>query len=153
MLNNGTANYAQVGWWENALGPTNRYTFEEWTTSPNVFTQRWYQQQPAGSSPYYTVLYNNTPGKFTFQVGGVTQHLENASFTPNQAQIMGETKNRNSQMPGGINSHMAFSDSNIWYSGSWKAFNGTSGVTNSSYHGNSILSTRNLDIWDKACSY
>lgn len=152
MLNNGGSNWAQVDWWEYAGGT--RYTFVQWTTSPNNWQTKFWNPQSTGSYTYYSTLYNNTPGDFTFQVAGSTIDQETASYTQNEAEIDGEIDTLADQMPGGYNSnaHEVFSDSNIYLNAAWQAFSGTVTNSNSTYFGNSNTSSTYDMAWDKACS-
>ena len=149
MLNNGTSNWAQVGWWEYAGGT--RYTFVQWTTSPNRWQTKFWNPQSTGAYTYYTTLYNNQPGKFSFQVSGSTIDAENASFTPNQAQNLGEIQTLADQMPGGYNNNEVFKSTNV-YIGGWQAFSGSNYNSNGSYFGLNSVSSTQRNIWDWACS-
>lgn len=150
MLNRGTTQWAQVGWLEYAGGT--RKTFVQWTTSPGVTQTKYFNPQPTGQSTYYTVLYNNTPGKFTFQVNNSTITTETATFSPDSAQISGETKTLASQMPGGVYSGEVFGDSHI-YLGSWSNFSGSNFVTNTTYHGIGGSGGLQRNTWDWACPF
>lgn len=146
-----TCDYAQVGWFENPGGA--RYTFTQWTHD-NTFSENDFSPQSVGSYTYYTTLYNNTPGKFTFQVAGSTIDTETAAFTPNEGEIYGEENTLASQMPGGYNSnaHEVFSDANIYLNGAYQAFSGTADPGNTTYFGNSKTSSQYDMVWDKACA-
>lgn len=111
MLNNGGLNWAQVGWWESPYG--HRYTFVQWTPTVGRAQTHFYSSLPEGQSSYYTVLYNNTPGQFTFQAGGNTVDRESASFTPNGAQEFGEINTLASQMPGAFYAPEDFSNTEL----------------------------------------
>lgn len=149
MLNNGGSNWAQVGWWEYAGGT--RSTFVQWTTSPGHWSTKFWTPQSVGSYSYYTTLYGNTPGDFTFEVNGSTIDKETASFTPNDAQNYGEIHTLADQMPGGYNANEVFKATNV-YIGGWQSFSGTSTNSSSTYFGESNVSSTQRNIWDWACS-
>ncbi len=154
-------NYAQVGWYKEDYlsSPAIYRVFAEWTTQLNNLdsaVQVLSTYSPTvGVWDYYTVLYNNTPGKFTFRHEGVDLITPvTAAFIPTQGQSLAETHSRKSQMAGGYNSssHEQLSDVRIWYNNGWKVFNGTRGVTEPGIHEASIWSTTRVDTWDKACA-
>jgi len=125
------ANWAQVGWMEEPWDPNHqlyakRYVFVQWTVNGSWNTPILFDQ-PAGDVGVlweYKVLYNNTPGKFTFFYKGTQLPVDaNAGWVPNQGKTAGEIKTLGSQMPGGTNyGDMWMAGSNIWYSGSWRPF-------------------------------
>jgi hypothetical protein len=141
--------WAQVGWLESTGGV--RYTFVEWTNSGYYYTKL-FNPQPVGSFSYYTTLWNNTPGKFTFQVNSSTIDKENADFTPDDSQISGEIKSLIDQMPGARQNNENFDDSHV-YIGGWQNFNGSTFNTNTTYFGNYRVDSNDDDIWDNACQY
>jgi hypothetical protein len=105
----------------------------------------------------YTVMYNNTPGKFTFQVDSsawpYSGYQVNAPWAPSMGQMYAELQNYNSQMPGTSSDAMGMFDSHIYYSSSWSTFNGPSGDTDDfsiwPYDGPYYGTT--LYIWDADC--
>jgi len=101
----------------------------------------------------FTVLYNNEPGKFTFYYKGVRLNINNANvtFVPNSGMTAGEIKTLASQMPGSQTDHVWMIDTNIWYNGAWRPFNGTRFPIPSPYFGNIGLSQWDIGIWDKYC--
>lgn len=139
--------YAQVGWLEYSGGT--RYTF---TAYDNGSGQIMHLFAPYATNQYtyYTTLYGNVPGKFTFQANGTTLENVPAGFVPNEGQVYGEIKTLASQMPGGYASVERFDDTWIYYSGAWRAFNGSHSPP-SSYFGNNVSSTTAIQIWDNAC--
>jgi hypothetical protein len=146
----GGTNWSQVGWWEESGGV--RHTFTQYTdTSGHWYTKFW-SPKPAGQYSYYTVLWNNSPGNWTFQVDGATVQIATAYFSPDASQIMGEIHTLASQMPGGSGSsaHEWFADAHV-YTTSWITYSGTS--TGNQTYWNSVKSTSTADyIYDKACS-
>ena len=145
---NGASLGAQVGWWEVPYG--SRHTFVRWSTSPGHWQTKFYTPLPTGSYSYYTTLWNNKPGYFSFEVNNTTIDTEVASFTPNQAQISGEIGALDYQMPGGYDDPEVFEDSHAYISG-WGSFSGGKLSYNSNYFGNNIISTYTDEIWDWAC--
>lgn len=127
--------------------------FVEWTHD-GTFSDNYFTPEPVGSYTTYTVLYGNTPGKFTFQEAGSDLESVDAQFTPDEGQQYGEIQTLASQMPGGYNSnaHEVFSDAHIYASGAWGLFNGavTSGDPN--YFKHDRASNQYLQIWDSACA-
>lgn len=96
------------------------------------------------------VLYNNTPGQFTFWVDSRQIASQAISFTPNQGTVDGETFSLSSQMPADNFLNETFTGSYV-YAGGWTAFNGAKINTNSTYFGNTIGSYYADYIWDRAC--
>jgi hypothetical protein len=139
--------YAQVGWIEEPHGA--RYVFTE-TFDRNGDNVRYFSPEPINSQSYYTVLFNNTPGEFTFEVNGSVIDVSTAQFTPNDGQNYGETHSLADQMPGGYNQNEYFSNTHIWYSGAWHNFSGTP-HNDSSHYGDSKPSSTEMLIWDWAC--
>jgi hypothetical protein len=82
-----------------------------------------------GSAPYFTVLYNYVPGRFTFQVAGAQWlpdgysggYNPTAYFTPHGVEVGGETHNKADQMPGGTTNYAAHWNSHLYYAGAWQA--------------------------------
>jgi hypothetical protein len=148
--------YAQVGWIQHANGNRNTMLQVHDPTS-GLTTRTSDDPQSVGSYPYYTVLYNSVPGKFTFQVAGANHpwsgYQVTAGFTPNQASIMGETQNRANQMPGTTSDALGFFDAHKYVSGSWQNFGGsafaTGGASWLQYDGPYYGTTHY--IWDGAC--
>jgi hypothetical protein len=131
MISNG-AYYAQVGWIDHANG--NRNTMLQVNDPASGLTTRTSDaSQAIGSYPYYTVLYNNVPGKFTFEVGGAAHpwagYQVGANFTPDEVSISAETQNRANQIPGTTADALGFFDAHKYVGGSWSNFNGTGFVT------------------------
>lgn len=146
----GGTNWAQVGWWEEAYGV--RHTFTQYTDSSGHWYTTFWSPKATNTYTYYTTLWNNTPGKFTFQVAGSTVQTVTAAFSPDASQIMGEIHSLASQMPGGSGSsyHEWFTDSHVWTT-SWIAYDGTS--TGNQTYWTSVKSSSTADYtYDKACS-
>jgi hypothetical protein len=141
-------NWAQIGWIEYAGGV--RYTVIQWTIGPNNARTKYLGPQSVGSTSTYTVLYNNTPGDFTFQVNGSTVDLETASFGPTKGENYGEIHTRADQMAGATQAHENFSNAHIYING-WQAFSGAGYSDDTSIFKYSVLSTTQTQIWDVAC--
>jgi hypothetical protein len=141
------AKYAQVGWQEDAGGA--RYTFDEWTHD-GTWSRDHKSAYATNSHTYYTTLWGNTPGYFTFQTAGSTWETKPAQFTPNGAEIMGEVQTSASQMPGESGNHEDFTAMNIFI-GSWQAFSGDDYNSSTSWYSTSVLSTSQHQAWDKTC--
>lgn len=146
-LSSNANTWAQVGWVEFPLGK--RYVFTQTNNNGNLITH-YFSPKPINSQAYYTTLYNNTPGHFSYQVSGSTIEVDPAGFTPNEGQNFGETHSFADQMPGGYNQNEYFNDTHIYYSGGWHNFSGTVADSSSAY-GYSHPSSTEMLIWDKAC--
>lgn len=140
--------YAQIGWLEEPHGA--RYVFTE-TFDHNGDNVRYFSPEPINSQSYYTVLYGNTGGEFTYEVNNNVIDVSTASFTPNFGEAYGETHSHADQMPGGYNQNEYFNDTHIWYSGGWHNFSGTPYDQSPSDYGNSKPSSTELLIWDWKC--
>jgi hypothetical protein len=148
--------WAQVGWLEGPYG--DRHTFLQVRSGLFTVVERLYDDAPypEGSYIYYTVLYNNTPGKFTFQVNGswfpYSGYSVTASWSPVYGEIAGETQSRRSQMPGNVSDSMGIYDGHISISGVWQNFNGSQILTDSSIHAaDGPYYGTTVWVWDKRC--
>lgn len=160
MLTNGTY-WAQIGWAEGTMW---RHTFSQ-VYEPGYFNTWFNAPQPLGSYPYYTVLYDNTPGTFTFQINsnpwtpaGSGGYDPPANFAPNEAQAAEEIHNRQDQMGGTVSSTAGYYDLHIYKSGGWvnptdgimfnymPVYFGTDPVANYGPYYNS-----QFYVWDKGC--
>ncbi len=148
MLSYGGGNWAQVGWIEYSGGV--RYTVIQWTIGPNNSRTKYLSPQSVGSTTTYTVLYNNTPGDFTFQLNGATVDKETASFGPTTGDNFGEIQTLADQMPGASQAQEVFSNAHI-YVGGWQPFSGTSQNDLPIFKVN-VLSSTQTNIWDSACT-
>jgi hypothetical protein len=106
--------------------------------------------------PGSSVLYNNSPGYFTFQLNGAAWPYSgfqwSAPWVPTQGQVSAEIQNFNSQMPGTTASAMGMYDGHIYFSGVWNLFSGTPGSSSPTiwpYDGPYAGTT--LYIWDSYC--
>lgn len=148
--------YAQVGWLQWANG--NRNTMLQVSDPVSGVTTRDSADapQPVGSYPYYTVLYNNTPGKFTFEVGGAafpwSGYQVTAGFAPNQTSISAEVQDQANQMPGRTSDALGFFGAQKYKSGSWGNFNGSvlPGRPSWAAYDGPYYGTTHY-IWDTAC--
>lgn len=143
--------WAQIGWVEYPYGV--RHTFVQWTNSAgNNWTTHFYTAQPVGATTTYTVLYNNTPGDFTFEAGSIND-TEQATFTPSGSQNFGEIATLASQMPGGYNYFEEFTNAHIYVTGiGWEPYSGTTDNYSSTYFGNYQSGSEVDGIWDQSCS-
>lgn len=117
-------NHAQAGWLE--FGDRSRFTFWEWTDSTATGSFRRRLRPPLPGSSRYAVVYNNSPGQFSFEVNGAVMDTvtTNPTFVPDQAQKYGETKSQASQMPGGTLGTEVFDAASVRVNGSWAPLNG-----------------------------
>jgi hypothetical protein len=162
---NAGANWAQVGWLE--MGYGQRYTFTQLETGGGPPITHVFAARPTGGYTYYTVLWNNPSGRFSFQYrdSGSTQAitLESPTYTfvPDEAQVAGEITTYSSQMPGVQTDTEGFYDAHK-YAGAWSNFSPTSVETVNatlkqwSYEFGTdgpYYSGTQLNIWDGACQY
>jgi len=154
----GELKHAQVGWIEYPYGVRN--TITQWIRPDGFYSFALHDPFPVGSLTNYTVLYQNVPGKFTFQAGGTTYPEQpDAWFEPNRGETSGETKTLASQMPGGYSqlnySWMAYTQ--IWYSNAWRHFSGQPQIVPPSagvYFGYYVLDpSESIGIYDKYCPF
>ncbi len=168
--------YAQIGYMEfpgNLAGGTQRFLMVDFSTNGaetgGAVPHTAYPAPQVGSFHTYTTLYDNTdgglipPNSVSFQYDGnvVLQngnpYYAQISWTPAQAQIMGETHTAASQMEGDVSNPEYFEDSGYYENGAWHAMNSTGNVQfvndspNSSGYGAEKLSSNDLAIWDWAC--
>ena len=168
MLKTSTGSqYTQFGWaYSNATGAggASVEVFTETANSSGGVDLR-FGAAPVGSSvPYFTILYNYVPGRFTFQLNG-SQWLPYgvsggynplAVFLPVSSEIAGETIYYNDQMAGDTTSYVGHYDSHL-YVGSWQTFGGTTFSEVSSEFGvdpapgSSPYSGVQFYTWDKRC--
>lgn len=108
-----------------------------------------------GSNHYYTVLWAaGGPNKLTFQKDGTTLlgPVGVGGYSTTVAHVRGRLISLASQMPGGTAGHEFFTDTNIYYSGAWHAFDGGLQNSNGTYFVASKITTKNYEIWDRSCS-
>ena len=141
-----------VGWMERP-SDLNRKTFAEFIDEyGGIHTWDFWSPEPENTFTTYTVLYGNyAPGYFTFRVGGVDLFYQPIGWVPNQGQLYGETQRRGDQVPGGSNNKEIFKNSNLWYSGAWRSFDGTAAVTDTAIASSQKISAFGDRAWDKAC--
>jgi len=142
--------WSQVGWLEYPLGA--RYTFDQTFNGSGTPRTMMFASKPINTYHYYTVLYNNPSGYFSFQVDGSQIDKTRIDFTPNEGENYGEAKSTADQMAGGYNNPEVFKDTHVYYSGGWHAFNGIPNATKN-YYWYSELSGYTLEIWDGACAH
>lgn len=148
MLNNGTSNWAQVGWWQDTSG---HRVFEQHTNgSGQWFTNYWPGR--TNSSNDYKVMSLSTA--FSFSVNDSLLSSVTRGFTANGYQLYGETNRKEAQMAGGFSSltTKAFISSAQKQNSSntWSAVTTAAGA-NSTLYG-AQLTSGTYYIWDWACA-
>jgi hypothetical protein len=120
-----------------------------------VYRYRGFAPSTVGTDHYYTVLWNGTifGNSVTFEKDGSTLWgPAGVGFdTPNYGFVGGVIHTKAAQMPGAVTNHERMYDTNIWYSGAWHAFDGLM-TFDPTYWGGTKLTTKNYEIWDKACN-
>jgi hypothetical protein len=147
------ARLAQVGWLERDYDE--RHTFIEWQEANGAdHLDMNFAPQPVDIYTNYSVLYLFNGWNFTFQVNGATIANAPAGWVPTMGEIYGEIKTAASQMPGGYNKVEVFDQSKLYYSGSWRDFDGIGTKTDVDgvWHRQQKVSPRLFVIWDTACS-
>lgn len=154
MLNNGGSWWAQVGSWTYSYGGGNgngHSVFVQFTATAGSYTTHFFAASPIGQYTYYTTLWNNTPGKFTFQVAGSTIDTETANFTPTGGQNFSEIATLANQMPGGYASPEDFTSTHWYINGGWTGFNAPLLDSNTNYFNIAQYGAYDLQTGDKAC--
>ena len=173
MLNSTTPNsnggpWVQVGWKQD-MGQTTSYAwYEAWSGWPSPPSDVNFGNLAFGGTPTFTVRYNGTPNTFDVFVStnpSWTWNYANSGWTPDSAQIFGETTTVSSQMPGSIGDPETFANSELWIGtpgtpyGGWQNFAGVRSTTTRDFWGSSINywgewddSSRNAFIADWACA-
>jgi len=156
LTRTGESVWAQIGWVKKGDGSRNTL-IQVKNSSTSVTTRDWDPAKPLGSYPYYTVLYDNTPGTFTFQLDGspwpYAGYSVAAGFTPTEGQIFGEIKNNNNQMPGATSDVLGFFSAYTYYLGSWHTFLGNAYSSHySDFPYDGPYSGTTLYIWDADCA-
>lgn len=141
--------------WEEFYGGA-RDTAVYWTDSNGEVEVDTLSAQATGTYSTYTVLFQNTQNEFTYFVNG--NQVDDAAtlgYTPTDAINDGQILTPSDQMPGGSDAGEYFKGTNYYYSGGWKAFNGTvinRGSGLSPPTGNSKDSSTVDEIWDWSCA-
>jgi hypothetical protein len=156
MLETSNNTYAQIGWEEQPGGV--RCDFYEYAVAGiRRAGACWTPGEPVGSVHQYQVLYNNTPGEFTYFRDGTQYASTSADFTPNDGVIAGEIQTLASQMPGSVTVNESFQTSYYWAGGAWNAFNGApylqpkNDANAQKYFGYVNSNWYESQIWDKSC--
>jgi hypothetical protein len=155
MLQDDSLDWAQIGWEEKPAGA--RCDFYQYGLGGIVKSGAcWSPGESVGSVHTYQVLYNNTPGQFTYFRDGTQYAQTSADFIPTDGVIAGETKTLASQMPGSVSVNESFQTSYYYAGGGWNAFNGATflqpnNTTSQGAFGNVISNWYEAQIWDKAC--
>ena len=151
--------WMKAGWAKTGgayTGP--RRVFREYWLPSTGYRIEYYQSVASVPSAYYTVLYHRYDSNPRWQVN--TQFagtdfgawLNWGPYLPTLAQISGQTEDRQAQMPGGFQRVMNVTDASYYVNGSWQAFAGSAFNSNSSIYGQSTVSSRFFEIWDRRCS-
>lgn len=146
-------NWAQVGWREYAGGTRDDFVQYYVSGWPSAITNS-YPAQPVNTYHNYKVLWDNTPGYFTFWIDNKMIEEDQAFFTPNMASNAGEIHTLASQMPGGSQSgyHEDFGDAWMYIFGGWTEINGITKNSDPTYFVSDNTSSTDDQIWDKACT-
>ena len=154
-IDQGGTFFARVGWetwYGNVMGT--RHNVVQWLTG-GVVRNRIFNPDTVGTDHYFTVLWNGSifGNTVTFQRDGanLSGPWNVGSDTPNYGFVGGVIHTKAAQMPGGVSTHVRMYDTNIWFSGAWQAFDGLM-TFDPTYWGGTKLTTKNYEIWDKACS-
>ena len=158
--------YTQFGWaYSNGTGSggASVEVFSETSNSSGGVDLR-FGSAPANSVPYFTILYNYVPGRFTFQLNG-SQWLPygtsggynpSAVFVPVASEISAETIYYDDQMAGDTTYAVGHYDAHLFV-GAWQNFGGTtySEVTSEFAvdppPGSAPYSGTQFYTWDKRC--
>lgn len=120
--------WAQIGWivFDSDKSPPDRRTFAQYHDYLGRLRTRYKTPaEPLWASTTYTVLYNNTPGSFTFYVNGTQVFAPaDAGWIPTTGDNAGEINTKYNQFPGDLNSPVQFDDVHIWYGSAWRPFAG-----------------------------
>jgi hypothetical protein len=149
----GTHYWAQVGWSIIQSGG--------WTYSPRIFTSwtdnsgSWWVKDYSGvltGQTYYT-YFIPTGKKFRMFVNSTSYDYVTGGWTPSQVQIMGETHNRNTQMPGDTNNKVRMDNAKTILNGgsTWSSMNSAAGANDAVNFGATKVNSTTYDIWDKDC--
>ena len=146
--------YARIGYEQPINFLLKHSTFVEYQTGSTHHAYG-FNSETVGSDIYYTVLWQaGLPNRISFQRSGSTLigPVGVGGYSPTGAEVLGEIHTAKSQMPGTTSSHELFYDTNIYYSGAWRAFDGITFQTNSTYHLAAKVTTKNYEIYDRNCS-
>lgn len=111
--------------------------------------------EPVGSSTEYKILYENTPGQFTYFEDGVQVDHESdfqQKFEPIAALEDGEILTASSQMPGAKLSYQQFGNTHYWYPSGWVNFDGAPFNDNSQWFFNIKANSLLDSIGDNSCN-
>lgn len=146
--------WASIGWekvWNPVIG---HHTYVEYQVGSS-HTYYGLSHETVGTDIYYTVLWQaGGPNKISFQRSGVTVigPVGVGSYTPTYAVARGGIHSLATQMPGGSTSRELLYDTNIWYNGAWRAFDGILQTSSTTYFGAIKVNTRDYQIQDNSCS-
>ena len=164
LYKNSTSQWSQIGfYYDNTYGTR---IFAQLQNQPGL-TTKFGSAASSGSYPYFTVLYNNPTGKFSFQLNSINwipdgesqPYQPTAIWGPRDTAEMAERHNNADQVPGGYNSHTGHYDTHLWYSGSWNDGWMTTDNWGISFHGVdpssgnlAYYNGKQFYIWDTQCA-
>jgi hypothetical protein len=143
--------WAQLGWTKHAQGgPIEREVFTEFFVSPTDNRWQFWPAEPVGTETWYQIQFA-APDRFDFFVKGAWRHFEAGMLPPNDVQAFGETHDWADQMPGGVNNHVRFVNTQ-YYAGGWVTLTSPLTVHEPSIHAGSNPSLGRYESWDKGCA-
>lgn len=162
LLSSDAQSWAQIGWASSIQN--GRETFSQVKESGYFHT--YFNSPPVDSQyPYFTVFYNNTPGKFTFQVDnnwwtprGSGGYQPPANFVPYEGNAGGEITNLANQLPGTVAAPAGFFDLHVFAAGGWLSGGGyMQSIDQTKFGTDPALGqapyyNTQAYIWDKACA-
>jgi hypothetical protein len=161
----GNHNYAQIGWWapdknnEHFAVCQSKCMFIE-ISSNGVSTHidRHDLLQPTDATTYYLTSYLPASQTMVFYYNGNLLWQSYAiSWAPNRFNALAETHNYADQMPGAVQSHHYFYNSQYYDGSQWRDLNWDGQVTpynsNSYYFGAAEVPDvhHNVEVWDGGC--
>lgn len=152
--------YAQVGWDKVRVGSSypQRRTFVQYWYVDTPYTYTW-APDPVGSWPKYEVTWytDQYTSFFTFKKDNITLHIGPSDFSPQVAQVLGETNNLNNQMPGAVSNHVQMPgaiytlDNGNYFFNTPRPAQPIPVSANDPHFGREVINGWQIDIWDKAC--
>jgi hypothetical protein len=152
MLNNGTAQWAQLGWAKHSQnGPVAREVFVEFFLSPLQNSWQFWPGEALGTETWYQIQYT-APATFDFFVRGVFRTQRLGAMTLTGYEVFGETHDLVDQMPGGVNSHVRFVNTQYNSGGQWTFVTSPILPSDPVVHAGTNPSLGRYEIWDTACA-
>jgi len=146
---NDISKWAQLGWIKSKIdgGVVQREVFLELFFSSSDNTFQFWPAKPLDTATWYQIQWSS-PSTWDFFVGGTFYSRLTKTFTPQVYEVFGETHDAVDQMPGGVNKHVTFVNTQ-YFPG--PVFVTSSIFTNPPYAA-SNPSTGRYEIWDTACA-